>query len=534
MSLSTSEKNSLLNERGIASQMAKPFAAVNKELRQVLLEKNRKKISAEGVCGYRSPDGEVDKRSYYRMRAIEEVIISERNYLGQLELLMKFFVRPIKHQALIDDHTHTFLFGQIEMIYNLNMELLQELEENKEDVAKAFLKIAPFLKLYSVYAFDFRNALLVLQEITSKNSSFRKFKEQTETRPEVQRTLNSLMIVPIQRLPRYKLLLDQVLLYTSPSENDFKLLKDSVKKIESIVSHINSCVEEQEVTLKLLNLQNSIINRSPNIVKPSRRIIKEGTMNKISRSGTQIKRYCVLMSDIFLYCKILKERQINTVVENALECCCIFPLKKCKVYELFPDSFKITCQGDGIILKSPDVQLVQEWIVNIRYAIDTHIQCRRTLRKESSKRKPTRKKNVKYFDCENTNSRKSGYESIIYNKNCNTSSEDEDENKGCFRFNKIGCTSATAAENSHEVRKSALKRKTESAVKNMNQTKTALSEYTFQKENDGILLPPLEKRVKFDLKECNTNRRHEKFATENVCSKESLADRVYKFFANLF
>lgn len=48
MSLSTSEKNSLLNERGIASQMAKPFAAVNKELRQVLLEKNRKKISAEG------------------------------------------------------------------------------------------------------------------------------------------------------------------------------------------------------------------------------------------------------------------------------------------------------------------------------------------------------------------------------------------------------------------------------------------------------------------------------------------------------
>lgn len=167
------------------------------------------------------------------MRAIEEVIISERNYLGQLELLMKFFVRPIKHQALIDDHTHTFLFGQIEMIYNLNMELLQELEENKEDVAKAFLKIAPFLKLYSVYAFDFRNALLVLQEITSKNSSFRKFKEQTETRPEVQRTLNSLMIVPIQRLPRYKLLLDQVLLYTSPSENDFKLLKGKKKPINS-------------------------------------------------------------------------------------------------------------------------------------------------------------------------------------------------------------------------------------------------------------------------------------------------------------
>ena len=85
--------------------------------------------------------------------------------------------------------------------------------------------MAPFFKLYSVYAFDYKNALLILQELTNKNLVFRKFLEDAESRPEVQQKLNSLMIVPIQRVPRSKLLLEQVLLYTSPADLDFKILK---------------------------------------------------------------------------------------------------------------------------------------------------------------------------------------------------------------------------------------------------------------------------------------------------------------------
>jgi hypothetical protein len=114
------------------------------------------------------------------------------------------------------------------------------------------------------------------------------------------------MIAPIQRIPRYRLLLQQVLLYTSPSDKDYKLLHESVKQIESTVSHINTVIEDQENTVALLNLQNSLLNRTPNIVKPSRKIIKEGVLYKISATGSSMKRYCVLFSDIFMYCKIQK------------------------------------------------------------------------------------------------------------------------------------------------------------------------------------------------------------------------------------
>lgn len=122
----------------------------------------------------------------------------------------------------------------------------------------------------------------------------------------MQQKLSSLLITPIQRVPRYRLLLQQVLLYTSPADIDYKLIQESVKQIENTVSHINSVVEDQENLTMMLNIQNSLTNRIPHIVKPSRKVIKEGVLFKYSANGALLKRYCVLCSDIFMYCKILK------------------------------------------------------------------------------------------------------------------------------------------------------------------------------------------------------------------------------------
>lgn len=90
--------------------------------------------------------------------------------------------------------------------------------------------------------------------------------------------LNALLITPIQRVPRYRLLLKQVLLYTSPSETDYKLLQESIRQIENTVSHIDSLIEDQESAQKIINLQNSLVNRMPNIVKPSKSLVESSTI----------------------------------------------------------------------------------------------------------------------------------------------------------------------------------------------------------------------------------------------------------------
>lgn len=104
-----------------------------------------------------------DKRNELRRKAIEEILTSERSYLKQLEKLMTFFVNPLKSLSFIDISAQTILFGQLELIYNINSELLTRLETDLDDVANAFLKLAPFFKIYSVFAFDYKNSMILLQ-----------------------------------------------------------------------------------------------------------------------------------------------------------------------------------------------------------------------------------------------------------------------------------------------------------------------------------------------------------------------------------
>lgn len=256
-----------------------------------------------------------DRRNQLRRKATEEILTSERSYIAQLDKLVNFFVNPLKQLNLIDMASHTILFGQLELIHNINNELLERLDADLDDVANAFLKLAPFFKIYSVYAFDYRNSMILLQNLTMKNAPFRSFLENAESRPEVQQKLNSLLITPIQRVPRYRLLLQQVLLYTSPSDSDYKIIQESIKQIESSINHINSVVEDQENTQKMLNVQNSLSGRQPNIMKSvSRRFVKEGMLFKYSANGAMVKRYCVLFSDIFMYCKILKVSHYISIV----------------------------------------------------------------------------------------------------------------------------------------------------------------------------------------------------------------------------
>lgn len=251
-----------------------------------------------------------DRRNKLRRQATEEILTSERSYINQLDKLVNYFVNPLKSLNLIDVASHTNLFGQIELIHNINVELMNRLEADLDDVANAFLKLAPFFKIYSVYAFDYKNAMILLQTLTTKNAPFRAFLEKTESRPEIQQKLNSLMITPIQRVPRYRLLLQQVLLYTSPADSDYKIIQESIRQIESSINHINSVVEDQENISRLINIQNSLNGRIPNIMRSvSRKFIKEGTLFKYSASGSMMKRYCILCSDIFMYCKILKVRR---------------------------------------------------------------------------------------------------------------------------------------------------------------------------------------------------------------------------------
>lgn len=93
------------------------------------------------------------------------------SYINHLEILIENFSKPVKTLNLVSVLDFNTIFGNIETIYNINEELLKELKNDVNNYAKAFLKMAPFLKLYSVYAYDYKKCISLLEVI--RNSTVR-------------------------------------------------------------------------------------------------------------------------------------------------------------------------------------------------------------------------------------------------------------------------------------------------------------------------------------------------------------------------
>ncbi len=70
------------------------------------------------------------------------------------------FEGPLREQNLIPDHVIVTIFSNIRQIININQELYEYL--HTMGVGAAFLRIAPFLKLYSTYANNHERALATL------------------------------------------------------------------------------------------------------------------------------------------------------------------------------------------------------------------------------------------------------------------------------------------------------------------------------------------------------------------------------------
>ncbi|XP_013402225.1 rho guanine nucleotide exchange factor 39 [Lingula anatina] len=323
------------------------------------------------------------RRERRRKKIIKEIFDTERTYQKHLELIVKYFADPLTESQLVPKHVQATIFSNIRNIIEVNKELLEQLETTS--IGDAFLSLAPFLKLYSMYANNHEHALGTLLEWEQKKPEFSAFRRAQEEESEVMGLkFNALLITPVQRIPRYKLLLEDLLENTPPEDDDYKALKDAAIMIAGVAAHINEHIKEHDNFQKMLAIQNNLTgNTAPRIVAPGRRFIKDGMLKKVSRTGgSSHERMFFLFSDMLLYAKPVNSKYV---------CCCVFPLHHCYVERMLGDLFKVTCKNESVLLFSEDKKTVSSWITALEEAIGVNKECRQTLRKESSAKQPMRR-----------------------------------------------------------------------------------------------------------------------------------------------
>ncbi|WWD18566.1 hypothetical protein CI109_103019 [Kwoniella shandongensis] len=95
--------------------------------------------------------------------------------------------------------------------------------------------------------------------------------------------LESYLLLPIQRVPRYKLLLEDLAMCTPPRSDGMRdTLDDALNEIASLASLMNEEKREADSRMRLLSWQQRISKSGPSpLVQPHRRLILEGALTLI-------------------------------------------------------------------------------------------------------------------------------------------------------------------------------------------------------------------------------------------------------------
>lgn len=245
-----------------------------------------------------------------------EVYATEQTYVFNLTRLLTVFIRPINQKSKsfgLSQAQTVDLCGNISVIARLHTVLVQDMQ--KEDIVEVLLKNADFLKIYTSYVNNYEKMIATIT-LLSKNKNFEKFLAETERE---QMSLPSYLIMPIQRIPRYCLLLRELQKNTSDQAANFPRLCLALDKLKAIAACINEQKRKFENTSQLLDIQTRI--RAPAhylVLKPGRTFVRQG---KLKRMDDDVSYYFFLFNDALLQTtdkyKVVQEIDINAMTLQA-------------------------------------------------------------------------------------------------------------------------------------------------------------------------------------------------------------------------
>lgn len=79
----------------------------------------------------------IAKGRFTRDQGAREIVTTERTYVDQLEVLLKYFIEPTLEKGLITSPSIISMFKHIRVIVGLHKELLREMEERVQNMSNA-------------------------------------------------------------------------------------------------------------------------------------------------------------------------------------------------------------------------------------------------------------------------------------------------------------------------------------------------------------------------------------------------------------
>ncbi|XP_065768544.1 FYVE, RhoGEF and PH domain-containing protein 2 isoform X2 [Muntiacus reevesi] len=314
-------------------------------------------------------------------KIVRELLETEQAYVARLHLLDQVFFQELLKEArgskAFPEDVVRLIFSNISSIYQFHSQFfLPELQRRLDDwtttprIGDVIQKLAPFLKMYSEYVKNFERAIELLATWTDKSPAFQEVITRIQSsEASASLTLQHHMLEPVQRIPRYELLLKEYVQKLPGQAPDLADAQKALDMIFSAAQHSNTAITEMERLQELWEVYQRL-GLEDDIVDPSNTLLREGPVLKISfrRSGP-MERYLFLFNNMLLYCvprviQVGAHFQVRTRIDVA----------GMKVRELtdaeFPHSFLVSGKQRTLELRARSQEEMISWLQACQAAID--------------------------------------------------------------------------------------------------------------------------------------------------------------------
>uniref|UniRef100_A0A6Q2XR50 Phosphatidylinositol 3,4,5-trisphosphate-dependent Rac exchanger 2 protein n=1 Tax=Esox lucius TaxID=8010 RepID=A0A6Q2XR50_ESOLU len=278
---------------------------------------------SKGEHGKAESGKDLEKQLRLRVCVLNELLKTERDYVGTLEFLSVFLHRLNQYAAMkidknITEETVRVLFSNLEEILSVHRNFLSMVEEllhpdpqAHNEVGRCFLHFK-----YDEYCGNHEKAQKLLLEL----NKFRSVRTCLLNcmllggRKNTEVPLEGYLVAPIQRICKYPLLLRELLKRTPKKHNDYLLLLESLQVMKAVCSSINEAKRQMEKLEVLEEWQSHIEGwEGSNITDTCTEMLMHGVLLKISAGNIQ-ERIFFLFDNLLVYCKKKNRRLKNSKV----------------------------------------------------------------------------------------------------------------------------------------------------------------------------------------------------------------------------
>ncbi|XP_069385546.1 proto-oncogene vav-like isoform X2 [Paralichthys olivaceus] len=244
----------------------------------------------------------VDKREC----CLQEIRQTEEKYSDTLESILQHFMKPL--ERFLKDQDIESIFINIEDLADTHRKLLEEvrssiLKYGAKNLYQVFLSYKERLLLYGHYCSQVETATKHLDSLSNAREDIRMKLEECSKRANSGRfSLRDLLMVPIQRVLKYHLLLQELVKHTTDPA-DKENLRTALDAMRDLAQSVNEVKRDNEIIRQITTFQLSIENLSQSLALFGRpKIDGELKICSYDKKSKQ-DRYAFLFDKAMFVCK---------------------------------------------------------------------------------------------------------------------------------------------------------------------------------------------------------------------------------------